>query len=521
MTRGKSDKVDGMCSPFGRKLMLVAATLVAAVTIVRADYFLISSVDLGADFGPAGNNPMCITFDGVYAYLGGYNGSGLSREIGILKVNLANPTDKAELAAAKQTVDTFRYYGALVVRNGVLYALLDRPSGNDVATTNVRAIDVTTGALVETFDGDNLASPGNGMVVKPAGMTAPAIGGMAYDPGYGGTDMGLAIFGFGSGRRVLLDIDSGATLHTQASGFIVWGGSSFKDSTSWKDCWFDTNGDVYQRRSNQVQRAIRTGGNSAGSIEQLTDALKLEDGTPVIEPGDGKPVATRLAPEVVGQNLALLNSGGGAGAEDLVVFNDRPDPRYVPPPLSFASTIKLIKKNGDLPPTPVQFLKADGTPLDPAADTPDGNGVYDFHYEAAQDLLLISDFSNRRLLVFQGVPPAPGACCLPSGECVEVNSFECQAQDGSFMGADTTCAEANCPQPCPKPFADGDRDQDVDQVDFGLFQLCYTGAEGGVPEGCACFDKNTDGAVDAVDLQTFVTCWSGPAVAANPDCAAN
>nr|MBP7936606.1 hypothetical protein [Phycisphaerae bacterium] len=73
---------------------------------------------------------------------------------------------------------------------------------------------------------------------------------------------------------------------------------------------------------------------------------------------------------------------------------------------------------------------------------------------------------------------------------------------------------------CPSPFADTDGDRDVDQKDFGVFQLCYTGSSfsGALPFECGCLDHVPDGKIDLVDLAAFVNCVSGPAVAADPSC---
>ncbi|HOW69597.1 MAG TPA: hypothetical protein PKY77_03260 [Phycisphaerae bacterium] len=73
---------------------------------------------------------------------------------------------------------------------------------------------------------------------------------------------------------------------------------------------------------------------------------------------------------------------------------------------------------------------------------------------------------------------------------------------------------------CPSPFADTDGDRDVDQQDFGVFQLCYTGSSfsGVLPFECGCLDHVPDGKIDLVDLAAFVDCVSGPAIAADPSC---
>ena len=72
---------------------------------------------------------------------------------------------------------------------------------------------------------------------------------------------------------------------------------------------------------------------------------------------------------------------------------------------------------------------------------------------------------------------------------------------------------------CPRLFADADGDGDVDQVDFGIFQACFTGAAGGVTDDCKCLDWNKDNAIDRTDLNKFSACFSGPTIKADPACA--
>jgi serine/threonine-protein kinase len=67
--------------------------------------------------------------------------------------------------------------------------------------------------------------------------------------------------------------------------------------------------------------------------------------------------------------------------------------------------------------------------------------------------------------------------------------------------------------------ADLDRDKDVDQTDFGLFQACLTGP--GVPQtdpDCqfALFDDDDD--VDSDDLALLQGCTTGPGVPGSPPC---
>jgi hypothetical protein len=67
---------------------------------------------------------------------------------------------------------------------------------------------------------------------------------------------------------------------------------------------------------------------------------------------------------------------------------------------------------------------------------------------------------------------------------------------------------------------DLDEDGDVDQVDFGMFQACYSGP--GIVQnesGCAAARLDEDEDVDQDDFGVFQTCFSGPGIPSDPDCA--
>ncbi len=102
-----------------------------------------------------------------------------------------------------------------------------------------------------------------------------------------------------------------------------------------------------------------------------------------------------------------------------------------------------------------------------------------------------------------------GACCRPDGVCLDgTTQSECVIENGAWRGPNTLCSQSLC---CPTPFADADHDGDVDQDDFGAFQLCYNG-EGAVPTGCECFDRNNDNRINTTDFTSFGNCWTGPNV---------
>lgn len=104
--------------------------------------------------------------------------------------------------------------------------------------------------------------------------------------------------------------------------------------------------------------------------------------------------------------------------------------------------------------------------------------------------------------------------------------------DGLTDCDDPDCAAATACA-CSDPFADMDRDGDVDQVDFGMWQVCYTRPAPTAPLSpeCDCLDREDangdgffnppvdgDGDVDLDDFLKFQLCASGPAVPASKDC---
>jgi hypothetical protein len=108
---------------------------------------------------------------------------------------------------------------------------------------------------------------------------------------------------------------------------------------------------------------------------------------------------------------------------------------------------------------------------------------------------------------------------------------------GAFApGEEVACLgeSLTCPDLCHRPYADVDDDGDVDQADFSVFQLCFTGPDvtvlpPGLPEYCACLDHadddnnsatppTADGNIDSFDLSAFEKCASGPGIPANPSC---
>jgi len=131
-----------------------------------------------------------------------------------------------------------------------------------------------------------------------------------------------------------------------------------------------------------------------------------------------------------------------------------------------------------------------------------GTGLYDDGSGAKERgwVAIISDLTPQ------------GACCLPNLSCIETTESNCP---GNFQGIGTTCATTLC---CPVPFADGDQDGDVDQTDFGLWQLCYDGGTGLIA-GCECYDRDNNNKVDSADFLEFANCFTGANVPYSPSVA--
>jgi len=127
-----------------------------------------------------------------------------------------------------------------------------------------------------------------------------------------------------------------------------------------------------------------------------------------------------------------------------------------------------------------------------------------------------------------GVPGGivTGACCYDNGACAgDVTSDYCEnTLNGRYDGNGSQCGDVLC---CPDPFADADKDDDVDQEDFGMWQACFSGDGNAHPGGdvCECFDRDDgdgsrggDNDVDGTDFDWFTDCWSGPSVPSDTTC---
>jgi hypothetical protein len=84
------------------------------------------------------------------------------------------------------------------------------------------------------------------------------------------------------------------------------------------------------------------------------------------------------------------------------------------------------------------------------------------------------------------------------------------ASDEALCGGADYVLSVSTPDCGSTTFGDFDGDGDVDLVDFGEFQLCYSGPGVPAPSGCDAGDSDTDGDVDLVDFAEFQLAFTGP-----------
>jgi len=129
--------------------------------------------------------------------------------------------------------------------------------------------------------------------------------------------------------------------------------------------------------------------------------------------------------------------------------------------------------------------------------------------EECMPALSSSDIISDEIILYDGVFASPNGACCVAGICSEIRESECLGLDGEFHGIGTPCSGTEC---CPFPFADADRDGDVDHRDFAAFQRCLSGTTGIAPPACRCFNRDGDSDVDGNDLVDFIECATGPGV---------
>ena len=169
-----------------------------------------------------GSNPSAVAYDGLNLTVAGLNNSGVTGFSAL--VTVTDPLGTAVISPAFGTLTTpaLRGYSGLdVTPDGVVVASFDPGSSNPEG--------------IQAFD--------NG--VQLWARDARGGSGVAIDPGFGGMDSGAAWTTFGSGRRSLQDVATGADLYDSTNGMIIL----TSEGTFWRDMDFDPDlGAVYYAR---------------------------------------------------------------------------------------------------------------------------------------------------------------------------------------------------------------------------------------------------------------------------------
>ena len=221
-----------------------------------------------------GTNPLGVAWDGSRLYVAGFDNFGSSElPIGLIEVlNPASLTGDVTLGAA----DFSPAFGQILQDSGRGYTGLDLSGGSLAASFDGGAASSDAIQVFDTAD--------NSLVwdLSASGVMDRAGSGVAFDPGFPGGSAaqgtGVAWTKFESGRRALNDAATGAsiwqfddsipeTLGMQWLSDTPGVGSNFA-----RDMTFDPDtGDVYVRRSNDVDAADRTGDNATDNRRTIVD----------------------------------------------------------------------------------------------------------------------------------------------------------------------------------------------------------------------------------------------------------
>jgi hypothetical protein len=103
-----------------------------------------------------------------------------------------------------------------------------------------------------------------------------------------------------------------------------------------------------------------------------------------------------------------------------------------------------------------------------------------------------------------------GFIVVPTSDCDDQGIYTLTATNpcGSTTSNQAVVVVTGC-DAGPTP-GDCDGDGDVDLVDFGEVQLCFTGPGGTIDPGCECADFDEDGDIDLVDFGEFQLAFTGP-----------
>jgi autotransporter-associated beta strand protein len=321
-----------------------------------------------------GTHPGAIAWNGTTVYLAGINATGTTGTTAIVAATdpLATPglgvvpTLSAAFGARTNTGNS-RGFTGLAVSGTLLASAWDNGTTTPATTDGLRAFNAVDGSLLWT-----------------GSLSGRQMGGVAFDPGHvvGGVSQGgSGVTGLvhTSGRRPLLDVSTGTTIYgltgSAVPGMAI---NTSPTNTEWRSVDFDpATGDIYSRNANNVAFGIRSGINAlAGGTQQFL----------VNNSSNGVGMA--------GQSLAFLPGvvdPAGSFSGNAVIWNDRPAGTSTGASV-FTAANRVTTTAGAALPINWNLLSG-STPAN-------GNGWYDFGYDAATKTLAVMDFQNRTVSIF-------------------------------------------------------------------------------------------------------------------------
>ncbi len=358
-----------------------------------------------------GTNPLAIAWNGSKLYLAGFN-QGTFPGAGIIEVlnagsqtGLQTPTAAGFSSVISLQNPPFgRGYTGLSIKGNRLAASYDEGSAS---VNGIQLFDTATNTKLWDLSASSV----------PAGDRGGS--GVAFDPGFNGSagGQGVAWTKFGSGRRALQNASTGATIYGFAAPDTLgmqWLPAGTASNTA-RDIDFDPEtGDMYVRRSNDLDKAVRNGDNS------MTSQAILVDNTD--------------AAASLGQKLAFMNNTVDG---DLLIYNNRPNNATG---VAFLDAVKVINKNGVAQTANFNLIGGQT-----GADIAAGAAIYDFDFDQASQTLAVADFFNRNVFIFKVGPVTPP----PSGVLGDYdNNGTVGASDYSLWaanlgGASTTLFNVN------------------------------------------------------------------------------
>ena len=323
---------------------------ISAPPAVGPQFKLLNTVDLNSTSlatNPQfiGSNPSAIAWENGDLIVAGFNGGTTAAPIGLVRVSnvLGTPTIGTPFGVIASTPAS-RGYSGIAAQGGKIAAAHDFGSNQ----TNAWRLYNTDGTLAWSS-----TESGRGM------------GGIDFDPGFGGVDAGVAYIAQGSGRKRLVNTLTGGLTYTSATGAII--NFAVSVTTGWRDMAFDpATGDLYTRNNNDVGKHVRSGGNAFSSNTRIVDVTD--------------------ASTIAGQNIEFLDMNDG----NYVIYNDR---GATTAGQTFASKVKLVTTTGGT----VAAVFGPQPCFAPAAST----GYYDFAWDSVNDRLAVLDFGNRKAYVFE------------------------------------------------------------------------------------------------------------------------